>query len=1486
MAVSMNGTVNGKRVLVGGDQGAMTSIICKSAVELLGLHHKVEPMFSPITVKVGTGGFTMASELIRLRFELDGHPFEHTLLVVPNFSGLFLLGIDFFQKHGYIKPRFKRDYYVFYPNKKVRYEPHPLFLETDPVKVIAGRLHHVPVGCTNHVLGVLDVPEQWGLKEGDEAMIRPTTWSLVKGLEVPHMLVEVYAHGGKLKARVNLSNISSRHIRVPKGTVVGILSRQMFLGSVITEDAPQALEIETDDQCQLEEGEPPVTITDEDLLQHVKTMGLPEEREMELFVLLLKWKENFATNPRKPNINKLVEHHIDTGDAVPFQSKPYNFSPVEEEIIRKEILDMLDLGIIRPSSSPWSSSVFLAKQSGGKNPRFVMDARKLNRVTKKDSFTLPRLKDLMRRFQGAKFFSVVDAAAGFYGVPLSQDSMEKTAFITRFGLYEYTVMPFGLCNAPATYQRLMSLILGNLQWSCVCVYIDDAIVYSPTWTDHMKDLDAVMSRFHEAGISLKLPKCKFAQPEVRYLGVRLSGDGQSTDPDNIKKVEDAVAPINHGELRSFMGLINYYRHFVPNFADMAEPLLDLQRFEPVPSSPSSQETSASFPTQPKTSAPSSRTKTAKKLKSKCAHGPKPWKWTSVEQAAFDALKKALVSAPVLAYPDFTGEYPFILDTDASNVGLGAVLSQRYPDGDHPIGYYSYTLKPKERKWSTTEREAYAILKAVRYYRHILAGSPFKVVTDHASLRYLMGMKDPFGRIARWIAELQQYDFSIEQRPGKSHCNADALSRPPIVQPMVLDPADEGEEDHGVTDLQALLSNQDHLPSEELEEKSCSCHSMSVFTSSLSHQVTMMPTMEELVLMQQQDPVLRGYIIFLRDGSMDKVPADIKPLLVDVSRYALVGGMLHHIWQPAGTDRAHSRIVLPQPVRKLALESYHENILAGHRGFKGTYDRIRRKFYWPGLRHDVYEWVRSCIPCAERKKAKTGATSGMRAFEAGIRPFEAISIDYLGPLPETVNGNKYILVVNDYMTRFVCAFPTKTNDAEETADILVNKVFLEYGPPKTILSDRGSHFNNALVHAVVQLFQSHQVFSSGYRPQTAGITERMNATLEDLLAMYINDKQTNWDIILPYVLFAYRTQYSPVVDNVPFYLLFGYEPIMPHELPLLPSVLDAAENTRWNSIAQKLNAARKRAKEAVERAHATTQKRTDGQRKESYVYKYGDTVMVYKPHVPTGGSKKLSSRLYDGPFRVIKSIPGHRTLNVSKVGSGILRTVHVDNCKRYQPSDLREPIEQAPTSRPSDEAERRCIDMLERQCLVAKHLIGQGRARAIVEHILGVSGLPPLSPDLQQWKDQQQQQAKVSATSPKARAKKPKTTRDDSDQALNKDDENMVDFQIENDGPIIKRVTFAPFPVLIEDPAVSHSRGDKTRNARVEKNASATWKGNEPWHLATSHKPARHRSRFGRRVTTYRGELDTDDSDERVKKKVFRKKRAYKKRGGRKTGGDE
>lgn len=369
--------------------------------------------------------------------------------------------------------------------------------------------------------------------------------------------------------------------------------------------------------------------------------------------------------------------------------------------------------------------------------RLCIDYRALNDATIKDAYPLPRIQDTLDTLSTAKWFTTLDLASGYWQVELTPRARKAAAFCSRKGLFEWNVMPFGLCNAPATFQRLMDRVLAGMQWETCLVYLDDIIVLGRDVPEMLQRLAQVFDRLRQANLKLKPAKCCLFRRQVAYLGHVISEDGVATDPSKIQKVKEWPAPASTQEVRQFVGLASYYRRFVKDFAAVAEPLHALNK--------------------------------------KYAR----FQWSAECQAAFDELKHRLTTAPVLGYPlDHGG---MILDTDASDVGIGAVLSQIQQGRERVLAYGSRKLSKTEQNYCTTRRELLAVVEFTRHFRQYLLGRPFVVRTDHSSLRWLTRLKEPEGQLARWLERLAEYDFEIVHRPGRLHTNADSLSRRPCRQ---------------------------------------------------------------------------------------------------------------------------------------------------------------------------------------------------------------------------------------------------------------------------------------------------------------------------------------------------------------------------------------------------------------------------------------------------------------------------------------------------------------------------------------------------------------------------------------------------------------------------------------------------------------------------------------------------------------------------------
>ncbi|GBC32790.2 hypothetical protein GLOIN_2v1765994 [Rhizophagus irregularis DAOM 181602=DAOM 197198] len=460
---------------------------------------------------------------------------------------------------------------------------------------------------------------------------------------------------------------------------------------------------------------------------------ITNEQKGKLKVLVEKYKDIFEYDGEKYNRTNLVKHEIRLkGGTEPIAQKRYKENDEKGKFIRKEVDEMLKLGKIRESRSPWSSPVTLAGKKSG-NYRFCIDYRKLNKVTITDAYPLPRIDEQLERISSGKWFTSLDLASGFNQIEMAEEDIEKTAFICSAGLYEYNVMPFGLTNAPASFQRLMDKVLKEYLNEFVIVYIDDIMIYSENFEDHLKHIKLVLEKLKEASLILKLKKCIFGKTEIEFLGHVVGKNGLKPSPGKVEKIQKLTAPINIKGVRSILGLCTYYRKFIKDFSKIVKPITSLLRKD------------------------------------------EKFEWGIKQHEALELLKRKLTEEPVLRQPDWLRK--FILITDASGIGLGAVLAQKDDKGqEYVIEYASKSLNRTEQRWPITEQECYAIVWGIQHFHKYLINRKFEVVTDHAALKGLMTAKVPKGKRSRWVMELEQYDFEITHRPGKENKNADALSR--------------------------------------------------------------------------------------------------------------------------------------------------------------------------------------------------------------------------------------------------------------------------------------------------------------------------------------------------------------------------------------------------------------------------------------------------------------------------------------------------------------------------------------------------------------------------------------------------------------------------------------------------------------------------------------------------------------------------------------
>ena len=953
-------------------------------------------------------------------------------------------------------------------------------------------------------------------------------------------------------------------------------------------------------------------IEPEQVIKAIKTTNVFEVEQLKQ--LLLKYPQLFAANPKKPTQTTRTTHAIDTGAAEPIKLHPYRNARVDDEFIEKEITQLLDNGLIQRSNSPWAAPVVIVMKKGG-DRRQCIDFRKLNNVTKKCSYPLPRVEDLIdslgTKSGKKKYYSKLDLASAYWSVKMDEKDREKTAFVTKQGLFEWLVMPFGLCNAPATFQRLMDEVLAELKFKCVVVYFDDIVIFSDSFDEHIIHLEQVFKKLTEANLQAKLSKSEFGLKEVGFLGFIIGADGMKPDPTTIQAVSDFRVPQSVKEVRSFIGLCSFYRTFIRGFAAIANPLHHL---------------------------------TKKDIE---------FVWSSDAQSAFTKLKKALTTAPILASPEF-GK-PFILTTDASKFALGAVLSQVQEGKERAIRYASRSMNAAERNYSVTEKECLAIVWAIGMYRCYLLGTTFTIITDHKPLVQLPSLKldDPYGRLARWTLKLQHYNYNVIYKKGELNTNADALSR------MV---------DYEITDVDE--SKYDSEVEETNEEAECkeggnSVNNVDIFT-------TTNIKLKEIEDKQNSDPVLKPLIDYLAKGEL---PTDTNATSVVLSQarkdFELVDGVLFHFWYPS-INRTNKnwkkQLCVPKSMQPDFLIQYHDAM--GHMGIRKTYDKLASSLYWKTMHADVENWIKSCTKCNGKKDPKTG-----KQFPIGtiVPSGEACSewvVDVLGPLkPTTRNGNKYVVIFIDRMTKWPEAFAVPNQDSETIARLLVQEIIPRHGCPRTLLSDRGSPFLSKLSTAVYELLGIKKLNTTAYHPQCNGLVERFNHTIVSMIAMYTNEYPDDWDEHLNYCIWAYRTSVNDTTKFSPFYLMYGRDPLFPIDAMLESEETYRSSEEYVSEIIRKINVAKEMVKNKVMQIK---QKRdeTNSQLNRIQMFNVGEYVMLYNPRTKKGVSSKLSHK-WKGPYSIvartspvnyiIKNVETKKTdhVHVSRLKSCYRREVNAD-----------------------------------------------------------------------------------------------------------------------------------------------------------------------------------------------------------------------------------
>lgn len=686
----------------------------------------------------------------------------------------------------------------------------------------------------------------------------------------------------------------------------------------------------------------------------------------------------------------------------------------------------------------------------------------------------------------------------------------------------------------------MDTVLAELKWQTCLVYLDDVVVFSTHFDEHLRRLETVLEAIKSSGLTLKTEKCHFAYEELKVLGHIVSGSGVHPDPQKTAAIARFPQPADKKAVRRFLGICAYYRRFVKGFSQLAEPLMRL------------------------------------------THDDVPFTWESEQADAFRELQQRLQSPPLLAHYDENAETA--VHTDASSVGLGAVLVQHQNGLEQVIAYASRALSKAEKNYSTTERECLAIVWAISKFRPYLYGKPFKVITDHHSLCWLASLKDPSGRLARWSLRLQEFDFIVLHKSGRKHSDADCLSRAPV------DPPPENTDD----------------------EDTFLC---AISASTFAQQ-------------QRADPDLNKLIDYL-EGKTTIVPRVFKR---GVSTFCLRNDML--VKKNFAPNKAQYLLVVPTALRDEILQAAHDEPTSGHLGFTRTLGRIHERYFWPRLATNVAHYVRTCRECQRRKAPPTRPSGLLKPIEPPMQPFQQVGMDLLGPFPTSATGNKWIIVATDYLTRFAETQALPSGTCMEVARFFVHAILLRHGAPEVVITDRGTAFTAELMQAILHFSQTAHRRTTAYHPQTNGLTERLNRTLADMLSMYVDVEHTTWDEILPYVTFAYNTATQETTGMTPFSLVYGRAAKSTLDA-MLPYVQDDVHPDDVDAFLQRAEEARQLAKIRIQDQQQRDARRYNLRRNDAQ-YQPGDQVWVWTPIRQRGRSEKLLRR-YFGPYKVVRRL---------------------------------------------------------------------------------------------------------------------------------------------------------------------------------------------------------------------------------------------------------
>ena len=1005
-----------------------------------------------------------------------------------------------------------------------------------------------------------------------------------------HQSIILLKKGIRSRIFITVENTGKEDVWIPARTLLGSLEmiRSMTPGSVKPKSTETTSDKDAGDEEKLQVCSLGTGTTEDDeyrkLFDTLELQHLNEEQQSTVKDMLWTERHAFSKDPDDIGDSDDLKLTVKTVDEVPVQ-KRYNTVPKQLYTeVKHHIEDLYNRGWIQTSKSAWSSPIVVVRKKDG-SIRLCCDFRALNKKTIPDQHPLPRIQSALDNLGGSELFSVLDQSRAYYQGRVSEDTQHKTAFITPWGLWEWVRIPFGLMNAPATFQRHMEESFSDYRDKFALPYLDDIIAYSKTFDDHVNHVQKILQRIKEKKLKLNLNKCDLFKSEVKYLGRIVSKNGHRMDNQSIeavRKLKDQNVPKTIGELRQILGLLSYHRRYVQNFAKLSKPLSDLLVV-------------------------------TDKNNEKGVSSKTPINWTDKEQTALERLIIIVTNPPILAYPDYSNKADeFFVHTDASGEGLGCILYQKQNGAIRTIAYGSRSLLPAEKKYHSTKLEYLALKWAIteKFSDYLGYANHFTAYTDNNPLLYIMETSKMNANGQRWVSALSEFNFTIKYRSGIENKDADCLSRMPL-------------------DIENYIP----LYENEVSPDAFRAIMMGIKVQADNEEIWKSPVMVGKVENQCDAEVLSMSCEELRklqveDSDISTVYNMVKSGVKNLNTTPKVKALLRHWKNLFITEKGllyrktmeHNQLVLPDKLKPLVYQHLHAEM--GHLGPERTYELARERVYWVGMRAEIEAFINERCPCIARKKPHFHQSAPQQTIITSA-PMEIVAIDYLH-LESSSSGCEYILMITDHFTRYTQAYATRDKSSRTAAKHLYDDFILRFGIPKHILHDQGKEFENNLFADIEKVSGIKKLRTTPYHPQCNGAVERMNRTILQMLRSLESSQKKKWHTSLNKVVFAYNSTKHDSTNYSPFFLMFGRKPRLPIDF-ILGGEKDEADipvlHTKYaQEWKEKMDAAYAIASKNALARKELRMKRHRGKLAEPLAI--GDKVLVR--NVETGGPGKLRS----------------------------------------------------------------------------------------------------------------------------------------------------------------------------------------------------------------------------------------------------------------------